>query len=111
MNGLNLKIWSAKYKCLFIWIIPILFYIFVVDSGIVMKKYALLVILLCVTLFFGVLVYQTAYEQTVMVKAAGAAESAVETLANEEAFSKATKEMAKESGKSAMHFLFSLIYK
>lgn len=78
-----------------------------------MKKYALLILLFCATLAFGTLVYQAAYEQTVAasVKEAGSSEKGNETLVKEDAFSEATKEMAKESGKSAVRFLFSLIYK
>lgn len=79
-----------------------------------MKKYALLVLLFCATVVLGVLVYQTAYEHTV---AASVKEETVsvekmnETLVKEDTFAEATKEIAKESGKSAARFLFSLIYK
>ncbi|WP_367913060.1 hypothetical protein [Leadbetterella sp. DM7] len=77
-----------------------------------MKKYALLILLFCVTMAFGTLFYQAAYQHTV---AASAQESTLpadkDTRVKEDAFSDATKELAREGGKSVTRFLFSLIYK
>lgn len=77
-----------------------------------MKKYALLILLFCVTMALGVLVYQTAYEHTVVASVSEkVTDQGKDTQVKEEAFSEATKEIAREGGKSVARFLFSLIYK
>lgn len=79
-----------------------------------MKKYALLILLFCVTMVLGVLVYQTAYQHTVVAAVSEktiSADQVKETQVKEDAFSEATKEIAREGGKSVARFLFSLIYK
>lgn len=79
-----------------------------------MKKYALLILLFCATVVLGALVYQTAYEHTVaasLKEGNVSVEKTNESLVKEDTFAEATKEIAKESGKSAARFLFSLIYK
>lgn len=77
-----------------------------------MKKYALLILLFCVTVVLGALVYQTAYEHTLTASSREIpAENVHDTVVKEDTFTEATKEMAREGGKSAVRFLFSLIYK
>lgn len=77
-----------------------------------MKKYALLLVLFCATMAFGVLVYHTAHQQTVLAsEEAVSADKMKELQVKEEAFSETTKEIAREGGKSVARFLFSLIYK
>lgn len=79
-----------------------------------MKKYALLVLLFCVTMVLGVLVYQTAHEHMTIASVTeevSGREKTDDRRVNEEAFSEATKEIAREGGKSVARFLFSLIYK
>ncbi len=79
-----------------------------------MKKYALLILLFCATMALGVLVYQAAYQHTIVASVSEeviSTDKVKETQVKEEAFSEATKEIAREGGKSIARFLFSLIYK
>lgn len=77
-----------------------------------MKKYALLLVLFCATMAFGVLVYQTAHQQTVLATEESVSADKMRDLqVKEEAFSETTKEIAREGSKSIARFLFSLIYK
>lgn len=79
-----------------------------------MKKYALLILLFCATVVLGALVYQTAYQHTVVAAASEEActvEKTNDALVKQDAFTEATKEIAREGTKSVTHFLFSLIYK
>jgi hypothetical protein len=72
-----------------------------------MKKYALLVLLCCVTLVLGGMVYHTAVQQTVAAEKA----AVVEDKGGKASFGEATRDLAREGGKSLAHYLFSLIYK
>ncbi|ADQ16748.1 hypothetical protein Lbys_1018 [Leadbetterella byssophila DSM 17132] len=74
-----------------------------------MKKYALLILLCCVTLLLGVMVYHTAYQHT--VAASENKQSSEITQVSETNWAETTKEKAREGGKSLAHYLFSLIYK
>ena len=76
-----------------------------------MKKYGLLALLFCATLALGWLVFQTAHTYTLEASAKPETERTAEMVVKEDAISETTKEMAREGGKSAVRFLFSLIYK
>jgi hypothetical protein len=72
-----------------------------------MKKYALLLLLCCVTLLLGGMVYHTAVQQTVTAEKT----VEVEDKGGKTSFGETTRELARESGKSLTHYLFTLIYK
>lgn len=77
-----------------------------------MKKYALLVLLFCAMVLLGAMMYQTAHQHTLTASSSEVTvEKTNELVVKEDVFSEATKEMAREGGKSAVRFLFSLIYK
>ncbi len=77
-----------------------------------MKKYALLVLLFCATVLLGAMMYRTAHQHTLTAASQEVpVEKTYESVVKEDVFSETTKEMAREGGKSAVRFLFSLIYK